>query len=504
MKESAKILKLAFIVIAFLSALTAGNIKSGYSWDMFGKTDESNPATEISQDKNTSRIPQSNAEIKLSFAPLVKKIEPAVVSISSQRVITTGYRHPFIDDPFFAPFFGNRFLGKGGLSRQRVESSLGSGLIVSPEGLVVTNAHVIDGASEVKIILPDEKEMDTETILIDKASDIALLQIKAENEDIVFPYATFKPSEELEVGDLVLAIGNPFGVGQTVTSGIVSALARSSLGINDYNFFIQTDAAINPGNSGGPLVAMDGNVVGINTAIYSRNGGNIGIGFAIPSETVQSVIRAKKAGNINDSGIVRSWLGITGQKPDSDLAKSLELDSPHGVLITSVHSASPLKIAGIKTGDVITAVNGKQVRDPAEMNFRWSQTEPGEQTDITFYRKGKNHTVTITAILPPDEPPADTTLLEGGHLLNGATIANINPAIAFNLGILEESGVVVTDTKNTSRASQIVNKGDILKNINGKDIKNVKDAVKILNKSGNSIDLTIQKDGKTKRIVIRM
>lgn len=453
--------------------------------------------------KEHKEIPETRKQITLSFSPLVKEIAPAVVSISSTKIInTSSFQHPFLDDPFFAPFFGKRNFGGGSLNRKRVESSLGSGVIVRKDGLVVTNYHVIDGADEVTVIFADGLELETETILGDEPSDLALLKIKTDQKQD-FPYAELKPSENLEVGDLVIAIGNPFGVGQTVTSGIVSALARPNLNINDYNFFIQTDAAINPGNSGGPLVSMDGKIVGINTAIYSRSGGSLGIGFAVPSEMVSIILSAEKSGQVGEHGIARAWLGLSGQQIDTDLADSLGLDKPSGVLVTNIHDLSPAKKAGLEQGDAIIAINSKEIRDAAEMKFRWAQVPIGQKTTFTIVRKGKKKDIKIKAELPPDSPPRNETKLSGNNPLSGATISNINPAVSFELGLDIEEGIVVTDVDNTSPASRIVVSGDLLISINGKEITKVEEAQKALSKGGYSIDLTINRRGSLRRIMLR-
>ncbi len=456
------------------------------------------PQVAWAQDKE---VPFSREQIQLSYAPLVKKVAPAVVSISSTRTVTTSFRHPFLDDPFFAPFFGGDFLGRGGLSRQRVESALGSGVIVRNDGLVVTNAHVIRNADEVTVVLSDGREFETEVVLSDEPSALALLRIQADEQ--IFPYVPVKPSESLEVGDLVIAIGNPFGVGQTVTSGIVSALARPNLNINDYNFFIQTDAAINPGNSGGPLVSMDGRIVGINTAIYSRSGGSLGIGFAIPSEMVTVIMAAEEAGQVGAGGIARAWLGLMGQQIDTDLAASLDLETPAGVLIADMNSESPARKAGLEQGDVITAINGKPVRDAAEMKFRWAQVPIGESAIFTVVRNGEEREINVKATLPPEKPPRNETLLDGRHPLAGATIANINPSVAFELGLEEEEGVVVTDVQNRSPASRVVSPGDIIVQVNGERVKDVREAQKSLQRSGYSIDLIINSGGQLRRIMLR-
>ncbi len=447
-------------------------------------------------------LPQSREQITLSFSPLVKQVAPAVVSISSSKVVTARSYHPFLDDPFFAPFFGREFYG-GGLNRRRVENALGSGVIVRPDGLTVTNAHVISGADEVTVQLSDGRELPADILLVDEPSDLALLRIRGEEER--FPFAEIRPSDSLEVGDLVLAIGNPFGVGQTVTSGIVSARARPNLNINDYNFFIQTDAAINPGNSGGPLVAMDGRVVGINSAIYSRDGGSLGIGFAVPSEMVAVILAAEKSGQSGEKGIVRAWLGITAQELTTDIADSLGLSRPSGVLIAELHKESPARKAGIKAGDVVTHIDGREVRNAAEMKFRWAMVPIGEESEFTVLRKEKERIIKVRATTPPDDPPRNETLLEGRHAISGATIANINPAVTAELGLDhdEEKGVVVLRIDPRSRAARVVSPGDILVQINGVDIENVRDAQKALQKSVRGIQLVVRNGGRTRQVMIR-
>jgi len=422
-------------------------------------------------------VPDSQAQISLSFAPLVKKVAPAVVNIYTKRTVMAQVS-PFAADPLFRQFFGNNFMG-GGLTRQQVENSLGSGVIANADGLVVTNAHVVKGAEEIKIVLPDGREFSAQKILADTPSDIAILRIDGAKE-AALPHVTFKPSENLAVGDLVLAIGNPFGVGQTVTSGIVSALARSSLNINDFNFFIQTDAAINPGNSGGPLVAMDGSVIGINSAIYSRDGGSLGIGFAIPSEMVATVIAAAEGGQKGETGVVRPWLGIAAQPVTQDIADSLRLKTPGGVLIAGLQEASPAKDAGIKTGDIVLAVNNHNVRDPSEMKFRMATVPLGQDADFKIIRNGKERLIKVKAIAPPDLPPRESATLNGNHPLNGMTIANVNPAVAVELGLKDDRGVVVIKLSPQGQASQILRPGDILLSLNGQKVESVADAKKAL------------------------
>jgi len=445
-------------------------------------------------------VPQARSQIMLSYAPLVKRVSPAVVNIYTKRVVTKSYS-PFGGDPFFEQFFGNSF---GGLNRQQLESALGSGVILDKSGLVVTNAHVIKDAQEISVVLSDGREFDARVSIKDDRSDLAILRIDPKGEDL--PYVNLSASESLEVGDIVIAIGNPFGVGQTVTSGIVSALARSSLNINDFNFFIQTDAAINPGNSGGPLVAMDGTVVGINTAIYSRTGGSLGIGFAIPSEMVQTVLAAEKTGESNVD-IARPWIGASGQAVTADIADSIGLSRPKGVLINKLHSQSPAKKAGMSIGDVVISINGREINDPAEMKFRLATVPLGESADMTVLRRGEEKTFSVLAMAPPDKPDRDETTLTGNHLLNGAIIGRINPRVAVELNMNNEDreGVVVMGFTDRAPASRIVAVGDIILSLNGEEIDDIKDLTRELDQAirRGTFDLVTERQGRRNQIVIR-
>lgn len=445
-------------------------------------------------------VPLRREQIQMSFSPLVKKVAPAVVNIYTTRTITRRYGHPFMDDPFFNQFFGDMpGYDLGGTVRRKVEGALGSGVIISPDGLVVTNAHVVKGSEEIKVMLADGREFTARLSLKDDPSDVALLRLDTDGQ--VLPYAELKSSESLEVGDLVLAIGNPFGVGQTVTSGIISAVARSSLDINDYNFFIQTDAAINPGNSGGPLVAMDGGVIGINTAIFSKSGGSLGIGFAIPSEMVQSVIAAEMGGH---SDVVRPWLGVTAQTVTADIAESLGLSKPRGTLISALHQASPLRAAGVKIGDVLVTLNGHEIRDPSEMKFRMATVQLGDNVKIGYLRKGKVMETQIKAIAPPDQPPRDETLLAQG-IFNGVTVANINPAVASEMGMANQgaSGVVITRVEAGAYAARLLRQGDIIVSINDRKITDVASLKKTLMLRLAMLKLMIDRNGQTQQVIVR-
>lgn len=414
-------------------------------------------------------IPQNQQQITLSFAPVVKQVAPSVINIFTKRVVTRNIS-PFMNDPLFAQLFQGM-----GFPQQRLEGALGTGVIIDSDGLAVTNAHVIRGAEEITIALSDGREFPANVVLQDDASDLALLRINAKGEKL--PAAKLQSSEKLEVGDLVIAIGNPFGVGQTVTSGIISALARSSMNINDYNFFIQTDAAINPGNSGGPLVSMLGGVIGINSAIYSKDGGSLGIGFAIPSEMINTIVAAEKSGQISKSGgIIRPWVGMTAQDVTSDIAASLGLSTPTGALISELHDASPAIDAGLKQGDIITGINGHHVKDASELRFRLATIALGQTASLTYKRNGENLETQIKAITPPDSPPRNTIKVKGKNPLDGAILSNINPAVEVEFGLKNapSKGVVVTGVTEGTLSTRVVRIGDIIIAVNGNRVSSPK------------------------------
>ena len=457
------------------------------------------PGLASAQDR---QIPETLAQVQLSFAPVVKKILPAVVNIYTKRTVSSAVPNPFMGDPFFSQLFQDQMFG--GRMRKHIENSLGSGVIIEKEGLVVTNAHVIRDAEEITVVLSDGREFASKVVLNDDRSDLALLRVDTRGESL--PFAMLKPSESLQVGDIVLAVGNPFGVGQTVTSGIVSALARSSLNINDFNFFIQTDAAVNPGNSGGPLVALDGSVVGINTAIFSKDGGSLGIGFAIPSEMVATVVAAEKAGVTGEKGIPRPWMGISAQTVTSDIAQSLNLPKPVGALVAALHPASPLRQAGVKVGDVILAVNEREIRDAPEMKFRMATVPIGQTATLRVLRQGQSLDVPVKAIAPPDDPPRHEMPLKGNHPLNGAVIANINPAVVTELGLAggEEKGVVILRMADGSPAARFLSPGEVLLEINGRKIAEVSDVAPALSLSNSrGWSFTVSSQGRVQTIMIR-
>ncbi len=444
-----------------------------------------------------SVVPKSQAAIKQSFAPVVKQAAPAVVNVYVRHRVQQQVS-PFFSDPFFRRFFGEQF----GVPRERIQNSLGSGVIVGSEGVVVTNYHVIRGSgeSEITVALNDGREFPAELILKDEKTDLAVLRL--EGGDATFPSIAFANSDGLEVGDLVLAIGDPFGVGQTVTSGIVSALARTKVGISDYQFFIQTDAAINPGNSGGALVDMDGQLVGINTAIFSKSGGSHGIGFAIPSNMVRLVVQsALKGGTVQ-----RPWFGASLQSLTSDIAESLGLDRPAGALVTSVHARGPARRAGLKVGDVVVSVDGQAVQDPEAFQYRFVTKGVGGTVEIGLYRDGKQVQANITLMAPVEDPPRDVRELSGPHPLSGSTVANLSPAVAVEIGMDGDgkAGVVVINVDRRSNAGRLgLWRGDIVVGVNNEEISTVKQLAVVLEAPAGDWRLSIERGGKVFNLAIQ-
>ncbi|MFH1806316.1 MAG: Do family serine endopeptidase [Pseudomonadota bacterium] len=426
------------------------------------------PATSMAQAPIDRHLPGSEAEIKLSFAPLVKQTAPAVVNIYTKKVVTSRPANPFMNDPFFREFFGERFGGALGAPRQRVERSLGSGVIVSREGTVITNHHVVDGASEIRVVLHDRREYDAELVGSDEGTDLAVLRLR--DVDGLLPAITLGDSDAVEVGDLVLAIGNPFGVGQTVTSGIVSALSRAGVTGQDFQSFIQTDAAINPGNSGGALVDMDGNLIGVNSAIFTRGGGSNGIGFAVPVNMVKVVMRGLISGDLR-----RPWFGAAGQPVTADLARSLELDRPGGVLVNAIRPASPAERGGLRPGDVVTAINGLRVDDPDALRFRIATLELPGTANLTVIRQGRQIDLAMPLEIAPDVPARDQSEITGRNPFSGAIVANVNPALADEIGIdMMSSGVIVMSVGSESLARRArLQKGDFVVEVNGVAIDSV-------------------------------
>jgi Do/DeqQ family serine protease len=443
---------------------------------------------------DTRAVPESREAVKLSYAPIVKRVAPAVVNVYSRRVIRQ--QPPLLDDPFFRRFFGQGV--PFGLSRERVLNSLGSGVIVDPSGLIVTNGHVISQAEEIHVVLADRREFEAKVLLLDEHADLAVLTIDTHGEKL--PSLELGDSDSLEVGDIVLAIGNPFGVGQTVTTGIVSALARS-IGASDFRSFIQTDAAINPGNSGGALVDLDGKLVGINTAIYSRSGGSMGLGFAIPSAMVQVELDAAHHGG----KIARPWLGVSGQEVTPELAEGLKLERPIGVLVKDVTTPSPAAAADLRIGDVILAVNGHEVDDPQSLKFRIATQPPNEPAKLEYWRSGESHTTSVKLATLPEDPPRSLKELSGDNPLAGATVGNLNPAFDDDLGLdTTERGVVVSSLEEGSAAMRLgLRPGDILVSLNNQPVESVAGLESTLGSSGAPWTISVRRAGKLLTVTVR-
>src|SRR5580693_3804764 len=418
----------------------------------------------LAQDR---RVPSSAAELKLSYAPIVQRVQPAVVNVYAAKVVQN--HNPLLDDPIF-----RRFFGVAGQQPEQMQRALGSGVMVDSSGLVVTNNHVIEGADQVKVSLSDKREFEAEIVLKDSRSDLAVLRLKDGREK--FPTLDFANSDELLVGDVVLAIGNPFGVGQTVTHGIISALARTQVGITDYQFFIQTDAAINPGNSGGALVDMTGKLAGINTAIFSRSGGSQGIGFAIPANMVRVVVASAKSGG---KAVKRPWLGAKLQAVTPEIAESLGLHSPSGALVASVVANSPAAHAGLKASDLITSVDGQAVEDPNAFDYRFATHPIGGTSQIEVLRGGKTVKLAVPLETAPDTGRNEIVLTSRSPF-QGAKVANISPAVADEMHLdADTEGVVVTDLADGSTAANVgFQKGDIILAVNSQKIAKTNDLEK--------------------------
>lgn len=439
------------------------------------------PVSATAQTSYQRTVPQTRAQVDLSFAPLVKQASPAVVNVYTRRTVQ---KSPFANDPVFSRLFGRQ--------QQRQQGSLGSGVIVGRDGVVVTNNHVIEGADEFRIVLSDRREYSAELLLADERTDLAVLKI---DEDAgVLPTLPFADTRNAEVGDLVLAIGNPFGVGQTVTSGIISATARTDVGISDYAFFIQTDAAVNPGNSGGALINNRGELVGVNTAIFSRSGGSNGIGFAIPAEMVSRVVDAA----VYEGRITRPWLGLKGQSVSFDIAKSQGLDRPLGIIVTEVYENGPADRARLRRGDLITEIDGREVYDERGLNFLAATQSPGERVRLSVLRGGKKQLINVLLTPPPGATDGEVRLLEGRHPLSGAEIAVLSPALAENMGRDPfVKGILVTRMTRRGVARRVgIRAGDIIIAVNGRETINGRDLDNVLRSDPEDWQLTIERNGR--------
>lgn len=435
-------------------------------------------------------VPASKAQIQLSFAPVVRETAPAVVNIYAQRVVAER-SSPFADDPFFGDLFRNF-----GQVTPRVQNSLGSGVILSEDGIVVSNFHVVGNATEIRVVLNDRREYDADIMLTDEESDLAVLKLRDARE---LPVLAFADSDAVEVGELVLAIGNPFGVGQTVSSGIISGLARSGIAVGSgRGYFIQTDAPINPGNSGGALVDMHGRLVGVNTAIISRSGASHGIGFAIPANLVAQVVAQAREGRTR---FQRPWAGVTAQTVDAALAGAIDQRIPEGVILLDIHPESPLATAGLLRGDVVLSVDGAPVNSGPEMMFRLAARGLGAEAEIAFRRDNAVQVATVALIAPPDRPDRAARTITQVSALRGLSVALINPAVSAEYNLAPDAtGILVTDLRDIAARTGL-RQGDILLAINGIAVASTDDVVTLAADPTRNWQIEVLRDGR--RITLR-
>ncbi|HEX3674819.1 MAG TPA: DegQ family serine endoprotease [Rhizomicrobium sp.] len=428
-------------------------------------------------------VPQSMAQVQFSFAPVVKRVAPAVVNVYARSIVRQQV-NPVFNDPLFQQFFG-----VSPQLRQRVQQSLGSGVIVRADGVVLTNNHVVEGGQDIVVALSDKREFKAKVLLADPKTDLAVLKIDTRGEKL--PTIDFADSDRVQVGDLVLAIGDPFGVGQTVTMGIVSALARTQVSASDYQFFIQTDAAINPGNSGGALVTMDGKLAGINTAIYSRTGQYAGIGFSIPANLARRIVDSALGGG----GVHLAWIGASGQPVTADIARAMGLPRPEGVLLKSVYPGGPVAKAGLHPGDVIVTVDGTEVDDMQGLNYRIATHRPGDIVKLHVASRNKQRDVAATLSLPPENPPRQLTAINGRNPLTGAKVENLSPAVATDLqmDLMARGVVVVSVADNSLAAEQGFQPGDIVRAVNGANVGSVGQLQSAL--AAKSWDMVVERGG---------
>lgn len=437
-----------------------------------------------------SKISQQSIDILTQIgqatAEIAEAVKPAIVNISTTRTIKIqGNTNPFFDDPFFRRFFGDQFRAP----KERKTASLGSGVIVDSKGYILTANHVIQGAEEINVTLSDKREFKGKIVGNDAMTDIGIIKIDADN----LPTIKWGDSDKLKVAETVLAIGSPYGLSQTVTTGIVSAVGRANVGIADYEDFIQTDAAINPGNSGGALVNVRGELVGINTAIFSTSGGYQGIGFAIPTNMAKTVMDSL----IKKGKVIRGWFGVTIQPLTSELAKQFDLKEEKGALVGDVIEGSPAEKAGLQRGDVIIEYDGKKIEEPYQLRNMVANTTPGQEVELKIIRENKTETkkVTISELPAEMQKPSKS---EYNNLLRGVTVQDLTPEIYNKLNLPKKlKGVIVSDIDEDSPATMVLKEGDVLQEINRQKINNVRDYENVVAKikPGENILLLVFRSG---------
>lgn len=470
--------KLALSLLGSLMAINIGAVPAAHAKD---------PLLRV-PDADMRVVPDSRAQVQLSYAPIVKDTAPAVVNVFTSRTVRSS-RNDFFDQMF----------GMRRAPRERTASSLGSGVIVRGNGIVVTNAHVVKGADELKVVLNDRREYEATIIAEDAEIDLAVLKINPNGETL--PSLIIQDDNDLEIGDIVLAIGNPFGVGQTVTSGIVSALGRTN--VTDVSSFIQTDAAVNPGNSGGALVNLAGELIGVNTAIFSRSGGSNGIGFAIPAELVATAVDSA----ISEGRIVRPWMGARTNAVDSALASTLGLDRARGAIISEIYPDGPADKAGLMERDVILRLAGTDINDGSGLRFKLATLKRGSRADVTVWRDGREKTVKIKAETPQETPLRDETFLEGYHPLDGATVVNMSPALGEEIGVDPYAqGVMVLSVARRSAAQyNRLRPGDFIIDLNDTEITSARGLDSLLSstEASEQWELSIDRGGRIYDVPIR-
>jgi len=435
---------------------------------------------------------------RTGFAPVVKKVLPAVVNISSTKVVKTSTRDADGEDDILRQFFGGNMRGMPQAPSQQRERGLGSGVIVSPNGYILTNNHVVDGANDVQVTLSDKREYKARVVGADPKVDIAVLKIDASD----LPTIVVGDSSKIQIGDYALAVGNPFGVGKTVTMGIVSATGRTHLGIEDYEDFIQTDAPINPGNSGGALINDRGELIGINTAIIAHGSeGNQGIGFAIPANLVRNVMdEIVKTGKVT-----RAYLGILPQDVSPAIAKSFGVKEYTGALVGDVTADSPAQKAGLKNGDIILELNGKPVADANELRMNISMMAPGTSVNLKVLRNGEDRNVTATlGELPTEKASAEQGSGDSNSELSGISVQNLTPNMAQQLGVpAGTSGVVITKVDPSSSAAEAgLQRGDVIQEVNRKPIHNASDFASAMRDTKGQALLLVNHQGSTMYVAV--
>jgi serine protease Do len=477
MFEKRRIAKGAILIVA--GVVMGLIISSNFNLFTPGYTEEA----KISKDAVDllTRINEATAEVAAA-------VKPAVVNIASTKTVhMRGMNTPF-DDPFFRQFFGDQFR-QHNQPKDYKQSGMGSGVIVGKNGYILTNNHVIKDADDIKVRLSDKRVFKGKVVGADPKTDLAVIKIDAIN----LPVVKLGDSDKLRVGDRVIAIGNPFGLNQTVTTGIISAKGRADVGIADYEDFIQTDAAINPGNSGGALVNVKGELIGINTAILSSSGGNQGVGFAIPSNMVKTVM----ASLIKSGKVVRGWLGVSIQSITPDLAKQLGLKQEKGALIADVMEGSPAERAGLQRGDVVTEFDGKSVSDSTQLKNMVAATPPGKEATVRYIRDGAVRSAKASI---QELPVQAQVAAKYENQLKGVSVQNLTPEIRRAIGIpTKVAGVIVSDVDESSQVAGVLAQGDVIMEINKKKINNVKDYESIVGriKAGQNMLIVIYRNGST-------